>query len=649
MKPSKKQSTPQAIPSQLREAQRWMLWKSIPDPNRPDKPRKVPYYVDGGTRGATDTPADAARLATYAVACKALAAGGYTGLGFALGGGWQGLDCDGCRDPATGAIEAWALPFLEYKTYAEVSPSGKGFHLLGYDPEGVLATLSSNTSGIEFYAKGRYFTFTGQRLNGLPKKLLSLAPVYDLAKKQWETGAKAARERAVQSDGGREPLTWLGAKAKLQTLLGNYDLDSREDWLKLGMVIAKESGKSADGYAFWVRWSQGGVKFKPEGQLAAWNSFKRNEGGVGIGTLVMEQKSQGKPVITRPSDQPSVPGTTFGGVNAEDHPELEWFIPEVLTAGAHALIGPPKVGKGYLILQMCEVLECGGHFVGSTVTGGVNVAYFAAEDNNARIKRRLMRTRGRAKNVALYTLEAIETLARDHADKTPHGFIEYFCEQYPQIKVIIIDSAETFRAIWNGEKLDADGRASVTQADYQAARVYDSVGLRLGRCIMLINHTAKRKTHSNSDYHERTNKSGAYFAGLTASMVMDWPDGADTSDPKEKRRVLALRSREGDRSPVWLMEFNDKSQFEFMGEYFENRQTDLMREIMDALVLLQGDSGEPVNAQAIATHIGSKKTTVTTTIERSMKSDRARGEVDGVQYVISAKRGSKGGYIATRV
>lgn len=70
----------------LRDAPRWLVWKSIPSKDSKKKPRKVPYYTNGSARkGTLDSPEDVKRLVDLDTALNALNAGGYSGLGFALG------------------------------------------------------------------------------------------------------------------------------------------------------------------------------------------------------------------------------------------------------------------------------------------------------------------------------------------------------------------------------------------------------------------------------------------------------------------------------------------------------------------------------------------------------------------------------------
>jgi hypothetical protein len=99
-----------------------------------------------------------------------------------------GIDLDTCRDRDTGIIEQWALKFLDdFKTYAEVSPSGTGVKLFGlmdaalyeealglvrFTPHGPTDTVRTGThwkrgtgahpQGIELYVANRYFAVTGK-------------------------------------------------------------------------------------------------------------------------------------------------------------------------------------------------------------------------------------------------------------------------------------------------------------------------------------------------------------------------------------------------------------------------------------------------------------------------------------------------------
>lgn len=151
-----------SLPPILLGIKRWLLWRNEP---REGANRKVPYYANGKRRqGTLDTEADWANLVTFDVAMAAYKAGNYSGLGLALGplgdGNYlQGIDGDYIEKHP----EAKAA-FDRMPGYVEWSPSGKGVHSLGIGAE--FRSLGSNDSGIEAYAKMRYFTVTGNAIRG---------------------------------------------------------------------------------------------------------------------------------------------------------------------------------------------------------------------------------------------------------------------------------------------------------------------------------------------------------------------------------------------------------------------------------------------------------------------------------------------------
>ena len=75
-----------------------------------------------------------------------------------------GLDLDDCVD-ANGEFNelgTFAYNLFKDKAYIEISVSGNGLHFLFYASVG----LSFNAKPIEYYEQGRYFTFSGNSING---------------------------------------------------------------------------------------------------------------------------------------------------------------------------------------------------------------------------------------------------------------------------------------------------------------------------------------------------------------------------------------------------------------------------------------------------------------------------------------------------
>ena len=151
------------LPVEMLTAMRWLLWRLIHNTDPTKKPRKKPFYCNGIARnGRLDSPGDIAQLSSFDVAQKTLNAGGYTGIGFALGPDcagnyWQGIDLDDVVGHP-GLIDLIAM----LPGYVERSPSGFGFHAIGYGRP--FRSLGANGTGIEAYASGRFFTITGRTL-----------------------------------------------------------------------------------------------------------------------------------------------------------------------------------------------------------------------------------------------------------------------------------------------------------------------------------------------------------------------------------------------------------------------------------------------------------------------------------------------------
>lgn len=157
------------IPRELRAIPRWVAWKA--EVRGGGKPTKVPYRTDLPDTKASATDPDT--WGTFEQAEAAYHDGDRTGIGLVLDGtdNLAGVDIDGCRDAATGAIDPRALALLERlgAAYVEISPSGAGLRAFGYSEP--LETGASGTLDglkVELYSKGRYLTLTGHTIKPGP-------------------------------------------------------------------------------------------------------------------------------------------------------------------------------------------------------------------------------------------------------------------------------------------------------------------------------------------------------------------------------------------------------------------------------------------------------------------------------------------------
>lgn len=258
----------EAVPQRMRDAKRWIVWKSEPNRDPAKKPRKVPFYCDGTPRrGQLDTEADRERMGSFDAALRALERGSYAGLGFALGPDgtdncWQGVDIDYPALNCEPHVVTDDLP-----SYTETSPSGQGLHAVGYGPE--FPTLGANGSGIEAYAKGRFFTVTGEGA-GIGEICDLTAHVHGPLRKfhsaRGEAAAQAAAVEAVTDE----------QRGDLRSALAYLDADDRDTWVSICHAL-KPLGNVGRG--LWVEWSQASEKYDSTDAARVWSSAKPDRTG----------------------------------------------------------------------------------------------------------------------------------------------------------------------------------------------------------------------------------------------------------------------------------------------------------------------------------------------------------------------------------
>ena len=150
------------FPNELILAPQWVLWKLE---QRGGKLTKIPYQSNG-------LRADSTSSATWSdfqsVMRTYTSNASYSGIGFVFteDDPYIGIDLDKCRDPDSGDVEPWAAAIVKrFDTYAELSPSGKGFHIIG---KANLPAKGRRKGALEMYESGRYFTVTGDHYGASP-------------------------------------------------------------------------------------------------------------------------------------------------------------------------------------------------------------------------------------------------------------------------------------------------------------------------------------------------------------------------------------------------------------------------------------------------------------------------------------------------
>ena len=119
--------------------------------------------------------------------------------------GIVGVDIDHCRSE-DGTLNDTAKAILEkFPSYTEISPSGTGLHIFYHGIMPGKGNKNSST-GVEIYARDRYFTMTGQHLKDTPGEVAdggaALPWIYEtyIAKKRKEKTPKHTRKPVQLTD-----------------------------------------------------------------------------------------------------------------------------------------------------------------------------------------------------------------------------------------------------------------------------------------------------------------------------------------------------------------------------------------------------------------------------------------------------------------
>ena len=108
---------------ELKAQKRWFLWKYAPGKN--GKPTKIPCSAAGKKTGTNREYSKT--WVSYDEAIEAKGIQDASGIGFVIPDGMYFLDIDS-RDTSDPLVQDL---IKRHGTYAEISPSGKGLHLLG--------------------------------------------------------------------------------------------------------------------------------------------------------------------------------------------------------------------------------------------------------------------------------------------------------------------------------------------------------------------------------------------------------------------------------------------------------------------------------------------------------------------------------------
>lgn len=152
----------ETIPAEMTAVPNWVCWKAVPDANSHSGIKKIPVNPYTGGQAMSNNPQTWSDFETAVRVSQ-----NFDGIGFMFSGsGYFGIDLDDCRE----MIDSYLLgdktgivaEFIDtMQTYAEISQSGNGIHLIC---RGILPPNGRRCGKVEMYDSGRYFIMTGRQI-----------------------------------------------------------------------------------------------------------------------------------------------------------------------------------------------------------------------------------------------------------------------------------------------------------------------------------------------------------------------------------------------------------------------------------------------------------------------------------------------------
>ena len=154
------------------------------------------------------------------------------------------------------------------------------------------------------------------------------------------------------------------------------------------------------------------------------------------------------------------------------------IIDGLLYGGAYILAGAPKIGKSFLVAQIAYHISTGKKLWDYDVHQGT-VLYLALEDDYQRIQSRMFMMYGVEDSSNLYFATA--------ANKIGNGLdeqLEFFINEHPDTKLIIIDTMQKIREV--------GGEAYSYASDYEIIGRLKQFADKHCICILIVHHTRKQ-------------------------------------------------------------------------------------------------------------------------------------------------------------
>jgi hypothetical protein len=276
----------------------------------------------------------------------------------------------------------------------------------------------------------------------------------------------------------------------------------------------------------------------------------------------------------------------------------KYVVEGLIAWGAVLLVGKPKTGKSYFVLQLAASIATGREFLGAKLkTRGVLLV--GLEDGQGRIQSRLTQL-----GFGDCDLSKLNIMYQCHKGTEGLADISARLDSLPNTRIVIIDPLIAFRALQTSR--------SIYQSDYYAIHEILQWAQERNICVIIVHH--EKKFHKGEEGDLVESVSGTYGLAGACDQVIGM-----RRTPNTEKGTLESTGREI-REYKLALSFNpDAGGWEMLGNEEEYAESEERRKILKLLE----ENGE-MKLGNIAAEFGKSLSATTQIMTRMLNRDLVR-------------------------
>src|SRR5262245_20142860 len=277
---------------------------------------------------------------------------------------------------------------------------------------------------------------------------------------------------------------------------------------------------------------------------------------------------------------------------------LRYVLPGLIPEGASLLVGRPKLGKSWLVLDLCIAIADGRSALSALPPAAGDVLYLALEDGERRLQRRMATL---LPNANAWPSRLTLATRWKRANEGGLADIRDWCQWAERPTAVVVDTLEKFRSL--------PSVRSLRQPYYDAVMQLQKIAAECGVAVIVVHH--QRKTGADDPFDTISGAAGLGGAADTILILKRTERGA----------VLSVRGRDVEDSETLLTFDKQSCRWSVCGPDVAPL-SDERAAVMSLLVQADG----PMKVADIVGATGSNRAAVDTLLHRMV----ADGEIERV-------------------